>query len=559
VEAPLSLHARKPDPIPEETARVARAAFPDGTLYLRVREALDVIYSDEDFADLLPTRGQPAEAPWRLALVTIFQFAERLSDRAAATAVRGRIDWKYALSLELTDPGFDHTVLSEVRTRLLSGGAERRLLDLLVQCARDRGLLKVRGRQRTDSTHVLAAVRVLNRVELVTETMRHALTVLAALAPEWLRAPGRPEWVKRSERRPEDDGVPSQQAERQALTETVGQDGLEILVAVDADEAPSWLRDLPTLRVLRSVWIQNYLVVETVVGWRTAKEGLPPAARFINSPYDLDAHDARQHTTSWVGSKVHVTETCEDDTPNLITNVATTPGPVADGAVTPDIHQDLAERDLLPGCHVVDTGYLDAELLVSSPNQYGVDLLGPTRKDDHWQARDGQGFDAQGFTINWDDENATCPAGRTSISWTPAIDKRRNHVVTIKFSTKACGPCPLRAQCTRSRKASARRTITVRPQEQYRALQAARERETTAAYAKEYARRAGVEGTLSQAVRRSGLRRSRYVGLPRTHLGHVLIATAVNFVRIGEWLAGTPRAKTRHPPFADVLTPASAA
>ena len=553
----MSLHARKPDPIPEETARVARAAFPDGTLYVRMREELDVIYADEDFADLFPTWGRPAEAPWRLALVTIFQFAEHLSDRAAADALRGRIDWKYALSLELTDAGFDHTVLSEFRTRLLVGGAERRLLDLLVRCARDRGLLKARGRQRTDSTHVLAAVRALNRVELVTETMRHALTVLADFAPDWLRAHGRPEWVERYERRPEADRLPSKLAERQALTETIGRDGLAILEAVDADEARSWLRGLPALRVLRRVWIQNYLVTDTDVRWRTDKDGLPSAARFISSPYDTDAHYARKHTTSWVGYKVHLTETCEDDTPNLITNVATTAGPVADGAVTPDIHRELAGRDLLPGRHVVDTGYLDAELLVTIPQQYGVDLLGPTRKDYHWQARAGQGFDAQRFAIDWDREQATCPAGRTSISWTPAIDKRRNQVIKIKFSTKDCGPCPHRADCIRSRKASPRRTITVRPHEQYEALRAAREREQTDAYATEYARRAGVEGTLSQAVRRTGLRRSRYVGLARTHLGHLLAATALNFVRIGEWLAGTPRAKTRHPSFADVLAPAA--
>src|SRR4051794_6426155 len=557
LEATMSLHARKPDPIPEETARVARAAFPGGNLYVRMREAFDTIYSDEDFADLYPTRGQPAEAPWRLALVTIFQFAEHLSDRAAADAVRGRIDWKYALSLELTDPGFDHTVLSEFRTRLLVGGAERRLLDVLLRCVRDRGLLKARGRQPTDSTHVLAAIRALNRVELVAETMRHALTVLATRAPDWLRAHGRPEWVKRYERRPEDDGLPSKREKRQALAEAIGQDGLELLVALDDDAAPPWLRGVPALRSLRAIWIQNYLPTEAGVRWRTDQEGLPPAARFISSPYDPDAHYAKKHTTSWVGYKVHLTETCEDDTPNLITNVETTPGPVADGAVTTSIHQDLADRDLLPGLHVVDTGYLDAELLVTTPAQFGVDLLGPTRKDYHWQARDGQGFDARGFTINWDDEQATCPAGRTSISWTPAVDKRRNQVIKIKFSTKDCGPCPLRAQCTRSRRASARRTITVRPQDQYEALRAAREREQTDAYTKEYARRAGVEGTLSQAVRRCGLRRSRYVGLARTHLGHVLTATAVNFVRIGEWLAGTPRAKTRYPSFADVLAPAA--
>jgi transposase len=297
LETAMSLHARKPDPIPEETARVARAAFPDGNLYVRMRGELDGIYADEDFADLFPTRGRPAEAPWRLALVTLFQFAEHLSDRAAADAVRSRIDWKYALSLELTDAGFGHTVLSEFRTRLLIGGAERRLLDLLLRCARDRGLLMVRGRQRTDSTQVLAAVRALHRVELVAETIRHALAVLADRAPDWLHAHGRPEWAERYEQRPEDDRLPSKQAQRLALAETIGRDGLELLVAVDADAAPSRLRDLPALRVLRTVWIQNYLMTETGVRWRTDKEGLPPAARFISSPYDTDVHYAKKRTT----------------------------------------------------------------------------------------------------------------------------------------------------------------------------------------------------------------------------------------------------------------------
>src|SRR3954466_4443110 len=217
----MSLHARKPDPIPEETARVARAAFPGGNLYVRMREAFDTIYSDDDFADLFPTRGQPAEAPWRLALVTIFQFAEHLSDRAAADAVRGRIDWKYALSLELTDPGFDHTVLSEFRTRLLIGGAERRLLDLLVDRARDRGLLKGRGRQRTDSTHVLAAVRALNRLELVREMMRHVLDVLAEVAPGWLVGQAHDEWVKRYQRQSDEWRLPKGKEAQRELAEHI--------------------------------------------------------------------------------------------------------------------------------------------------------------------------------------------------------------------------------------------------------------------------------------------------------------------------------------------------
>src|SRR2546421_8578907 len=172
----MSLKPSPIPPVPGVTACVAHAAFPHGNVVMQLRDALGTIYTDEVFADLFPTHGQPAEAPWSLALVTVFQCMEGLTDRQAADAVRDRLAWKYALSLELTDPGFDHTVLSEFRSRLLIGGAERRLLDLLVDCARDRGLLKVRGRQRTDSTHVLAAIRALNRVELVTETMRHALT-----------------------------------------------------------------------------------------------------------------------------------------------------------------------------------------------------------------------------------------------------------------------------------------------------------------------------------------------------------------------------------------------
>ena len=107
----MSLRPQPVPPVPQETARIARAAFPAGNPYLTLRDEFGTIFSDEDFAHLYPTRGQPAEIPWRLALVTVLQFVEHLSDRQAADAVRGRIDWKYALGLELSDPGFDSTVL----------------------------------------------------------------------------------------------------------------------------------------------------------------------------------------------------------------------------------------------------------------------------------------------------------------------------------------------------------------------------------------------------------------------------------------------------------------
>jgi len=216
-------------------------------------------------------------------------------------------------------------------------------------------------------------------------------------------------------------------------------------------------------------------------------------------PPDLYAlHDARKYTTQWVGYKVHLTETCEDDAPHLITHVETMSGPTADGTATPKIHEALQRRGLLPRTYIVDTGFLDAELLIESQAHYGVDLLGPTHLDDHWQARAGAGFDAQRFQIDWNQEHATCPGGKTSISWTPAIDNRDNPVLKVKFSTKDCRRCDHVTQCIRSKKRNPRRTLTIQPQLQYQALQTARQREATEALQAEYARRAGIEGTISR-------------------------------------------------------------
>jgi transposase len=173
------------EPVPPETARVARAAFPKGHQYLRLADELDAWFTDGAFLALFPTHGQPAQSPWQLALVTILPFAEGLSDRQAAHAVRSRIDWTDVLRLELTDPGFDASVLSACRGRLRAGSAESLLFDLWLIWCRDRQLVKARGRQRTDSTHVLAAVRALNRLEVVGETLRHVLNTLAVVAPEW--------------------------------------------------------------------------------------------------------------------------------------------------------------------------------------------------------------------------------------------------------------------------------------------------------------------------------------------------------------------------------------
>jgi len=546
-------------PVPDDTARVARAAFPKGHPYLRLADELGALFDDAAFAALFPTHGQPALAPWRLALVTILQFAEGLSDRQAAHALRSRIDWKYVARLELTDPGFDGSVLSEFCGRLIEGAAETLLLDTLLAWCREHKLLAARGRQRTDSTHILAAVRALNRVELVGETMRHALNDLAVVAPDWLRAVSQPAWVERYPRRAEDDRLPERKEAREALALATGGDGYALLAAVYAPDAPAWLRQVPAVQTLRHVWVQNYYRAGDRTLWRVDAQGIPPSSFFISSPYDHDAHYAKKNTTQWVGYKAHVTETCDDDLPPLITNVETTPGPAADGSVTPSIHARLNDKNLLPRIHIVDTGFLDASLLAESRRDYGIDLCGPTRVDRHWQARADEGFDAQHFRIDWERERATCPEGHTSISWTPAIDNRTNEVIKIKFSTKDCGPCPCRTQCTQSAKKYPRRTVTIRRQEAYVALQAARARERTEDFIEEYARRAGIAGTLSRGIRTCEMRRTRYVGLTRVHLGHVLTAVALNFLRLGEWFADVPHAKTRRSPFTLLMVDARAA
>jgi transposase len=535
--------------VPEETTRVARAIFPTGNLIMRMYDELNMLLGDSDFADLFPKEGQPAEAPARLALVTLLQFWEGLTDRQAADAVRTRIDWKYLLCLELTDLGFDHTVLSEFRTRLLNHGAERRVFDAVLAIAQTRGLLKAGGQQRSDSTHILGAVRAMTRLETVTETLRHALNILATHVPDWLRSHTTPDWVDRYGLRASEYRLPKSQAKRQAWTKQVGQDGQDLLTAVYRDATPADLRRLPALETLRQVWIQNFVMTDDQIGWRE-NDNTPPTGRYINSPYDTEARYATKRQIYWIGYKIHLTESYGEDQPNLITNVETTNAAVSDDAVTERIHASLAEHKLLPDKHVADTGYVNSTLFVSSQTSYGIELIGPTRGDNHWQAKDGEGFAARDFKIDWDQQQAICPMGKPSNSWTPAIDKLKNQVIKIKFAMTDCQVCPSCEKCTRS--TPPRRTITLRPQAQHEALLAGRKREQTEQYKAEYAKRAGVEGTISQSVRTTKVRRARYIGQAKTHLQHLMSATMMNVMRMLHWLAEESKAKTPRSTFAQL-------
>ena len=545
----MSLHAPLGYAIPEQTMEVARAAFPKGNPYMRMHDTLGPIYTNPDFATLFPKTGQPAEAPAHLALITIMQFAEGLSDAQAADAVRARIDWKYALALELTDPGFDSSVLCEFRKRLIVGNAELLLFETMLTLFRQQGLIKAKGRMRTDSTHVLAAIQTLNRLECVGETLRQALNRLATIAPDWLQSWAPPSWFDRYSRRFEEYRLPAEKPARYALAEQIGADGRQLLLAVYAPTAPTALRELGAIQLVRQVWVQQFAATadDQPMRWRRA-EDLPPAALLISSPYDPDARYGKKRNTEWTGYKVHLTETCDDDTPNLITDVITTPATTADSTVLPTIQDNLDARKITPAEQIVDSGYISADHLLSSSTEHQIDLIGPAADDHSWQSKAGNGFAAAQFVIDWDARQATCPQGQQSVVWMERTDRHGQATTQITFSKPICAACARRADCTRS--ATAPRALLVRERDQYAALQAARERQQTDLFKAQYARRAGIEGTISQGVHTGDLRRSRYIGEVKTRLMHLLLAAALNFMRVANWLAEAPRSRTRRSAFA---------
>jgi transposase len=415
------------------------------------------------------------------------------------------------------------------------------LLDALLDICRARKWRKARGRQRPDALHVLARVRAVNRLEGGGATLRYALTTRAVVAPEWGQAHCPAGWVQRYGHRGDDDHLPTNTHERHASAQTIGIDGHALLAARYAPSTPQWLRHVPAVATLRRGWGQQFYLEAGQMHWRTEQEGMPPAGRFLRAPYDAEARSAKKRPTSWGGETGHVTETCAAAAPHLITHVETPAGPVAAGEVTSRRPHALACKGVLPAAHIVETGYLDAELLVTRQRDYGINFLGPTRAHAPWPAHAAPGFAARSFAIAGAQRQARCPGGQRSASWTPTIDKRKKAVGQIQCSIKDCQPCPSRAPCPRAQ----RRMLTVRRQAHSQALPAARARETSPAYTIEYARRAGIAGTLSQGTRAYGLRRARYIGEVKTALQHMVTAAAMHCVRMGNWLRGKPLAQTR--------------
>jgi len=539
--------------VPAETARVVKRAFRKGSLAIRVRDELGSWCADEAFRGVYGVRGAPGISPAQLAVVTVLQFTANLSDRQAADAVRGRLDWKYCLGLELDDGGFDFSVLSEFRGRLVAGGMEAVLLEALLARLGELGLVGAGMPQRTDSTHVLGRIRELNRLELAGETVRAALEALAAAAPGWLAGVIDASWQRVYGQRVDDIRLPESKARRAALAVQYGRDGYHLLRQVHAPGAPGWLAGLPAVQALRRIWIQQFCLEEHGEGgekvtWRGEQQGLPPGRARIISCYDPEARYADKRGRGWGGYKVHLSETCHQPgadgrhpAPNLITSTQTTPAPVTDAEMTEPVHDTLAARGLPPGEHAADTGYASADLLLAARAR-GITLLAPLPPDGSWQARSG-GYTAGMFTIDWDNEQVTCPQGATSSTWTPARNTNGADGILARFPRAACQPCPARAQCTTAARNG--RTLRLRPRPVHQATTAARTEQASDTWRRKYRIRAGIEGTIAQATHVTGIRHARYLGLPKTRLEHNTAAAAINLIRLDAWWTGQPLDRTR--------------
>lgn len=548
----MSMYPQALAAIPEETVRVARAACPKGTLAMRLGDELAELYQDEQFSGLYPERGQPAYAPWQLALVTVLQYTENVTDRQAANAVRERIDWKYCLRLPLTDPGFHSSILSEFRARLGGEGAQNLLLDRLLQVCEQRGWLRAGGKQRTDSTHVLARVRSLSNLECVGETLRATLNELAEVAPSWLVSHVTADWFDRYAHRIENYRLPKAESQRTSLAQQIGADGLHVQQALDHPDAPPQLKEMACVEVLKQVWAQYYDLSSGKAKWRAGPQEQTEEG-VLRSPYDPEARIGKKREIHWLGYKVHLTETCEEQgeeagsPPQLIVAVQTSVGNVQDVEMTATILEDVSQKHLLPEEQIVDTGYVDADLLVSTQQTYGVKLLGPVLGNNSWQKQGDQGFDASHFHLDWEHQQAICPQGQQSHRWGKAGER-----IEVVFARETCAGCPVRDACTKS--LTTGRVLHLRPQAAHEALQERRREQQTEAFRKEYTKRAGIEATHSQGIRKMGLRRSRYDGLEKTHVQHVVTAVAINLVRIDALLTKTSRGTTHHSHFARLST-----
>lgn len=480
-----------------------------------LRAKLESLYCEDN--------GRPAVDPVMLAGVTLLQFMERVPDRVAAEHVVFHLGWKYALDLELTYGGFHPTVLVYFRDRLEQKKAERVIFDCVLELLIEMGLVKRKGKQRLDSTHILGYVKEMSRLECAVETLRVALEALGKAVP--------------SAERPEFWGtlwalyVQSEvdwrlsKAERQSRYRQCGSDMEELLEWIKGRGGQ--FSELEAVQqLLRRVFEEQFEVVQ---GKLQPTRKRP--ARSIQNPHDPDAHFADKGKRQWVGYKVHVVETVDPSRlakvkgeagENFITEIVTTEAAQDEMAgLAEALKEEESHRGIKPEALYADGGYV-TERTLSEAEGSGIELLGPTRPDPHPGP-----YNADAFVVDIETKRAICPLGNPSTQWSRIRDTYMGtEYYRIEWGSQ-CDRCPVQRQCTRSK--SGRRILVVGLRHDL--VQKRREEMRQADFSRKMHPRNGIEGTLSELVRGHGLRRTKYRGFSRVRLSHYLMGAACNVKR----------------------------
>ncbi len=508
--------------IPDSTRQIGQMLFEPNNIYRQIGDRFDEIFPDEEtFRPMYARGGRGAEPPLLMALVTVFQMMEKVPDRQATEWVVSRLDWKYALHLPLEYKGFHFTDLLAFRKRLLQHQQERILFDQLLGRLKELGLLKAGGKVRTDSTHVLALMERLSRMELVTESLRVATLAIQEAAPEWAAKHLPSAFLETYSKRQSQYGLSDTQI--QAKWIQAGRDGIWLLSQIDA-ASPAAVRNLSQVILLRKVLQQQF---------PDGPDNPPGAKRqagggVIESPHEPEARFAKKRDKNWQGYKLQVTETCDPNQPHLFIDLEAGEAQANDATQLPAIQQRLVEQQLTPTEQYVDQGYMSAQLLEESRKQ-GIELMGLPQdiKQSPKQFRQDQ------FQIDEQAKQATCPAGHTNQSWSEVHQEGwPDPKVVIRFAGKLCQACPFVGQCTINSKG---RSLELHPFR--RTLAEHRQLAQEPAYRKKLSLRAGIEGAISELVRSYRLRYARYRSLAKMRLQAYFTAVAANLKRLGRWWA----------------------
>ena len=527
----MCLKIQSPWAMPAETERIGRKLLKENDVYRLIGDRLFEQLNEEEYADLYSAEGKPGISPIILAFISVFQFMEKLADRQAVNSLRMRLDWKYALHLPLDYEGFDFSVLSEFRDRLIKGQAEGRVFEKLVKQIQEMGLIKEHGKQRTDSIAMLTKVRRLCRVETVVETLRLAIVAIVETDREWSEEIIPPSWEEKYGER----FVRQRYSEKdwKEYEENIGENGQWLLKRLEKGSAPAGLQDLPEVQVLKTVWAQQFREEGGKMAYTDLKKY--DGHTQIQSPHDPEARYSRKRHFEWVGDKVQVSETDDEGYPHIITDIVATSSNRTDYEELPSIQERLEKRECKPAEHYVDAGYMSGPNL-SSSQKNDIDLIGPLANFVTPQDMLPNGITQSHFQIDAINNIVICPKGHTANNPSPV-----NNSLSFRFPMKTCAACELRPRCCTGKGG---RTIGISAY--YELTEAARARQKTEAFKKDYYQhRSGVEGTLSALVRGHGMRVSRYTGHKKRNLQSVFTGCAANMKRVASWLAGH-RPQIRH-------------